>query len=171
MTHIDINAAYGEERKQKRASPLALFINVIKAKPDVGEDKHGAAFDKLILREEHEEELAELLREWRSLKYNSAFQTAVPPTEEELKERVEERKKRQKEREAEAAKQAAETLTSILSLDFLMPNGKTLQQSTGAECLKAAEHHAYLKDNLVKVVEKVGKRRLVRDVLSAKELQ
>lgn len=56
-------------------------------------------------------------------------------------------------------------------LDFEMPNGKTLGQSSGAECEKAATYHGQRNKWLLAIAKKVGKRGIVGEVLSNADLK
>jgi hypothetical protein len=145
-------------RRERKESPLGLYIAVIKERPAASEGAHKAALKRLILQDGYDDFLEALIEEWLSIKYSTALRAAAPPSVNEIKHRaVKRREERQK---LSAATESAKALIGARLLELIMPNGKPLSECTGAECVKFGGWYT-------KIGERVGPRRVVGKVLNA----
>lgn len=156
-------ATYQPKRKwrDRKDSPLGLYIAVIREAPAADERAHRAAFNNLILSDGYEDFLEALIDEWQGLRYTTALQAAKPPTISDIKTKAEKRKKA-REQLASATEQAKWLIGQRL-LDLVMPNGKQLRHCTGAECVRFGGLYT-------RIGERVGAAGLVGKVLSEDEL-
>ncbi len=136
-------------------SPLQLFVDLIRKKPTLGETKHKLSFKALILQEENEDYLRAMIDEWEAIKYSTAYNIAVPPTREEIVERREVAIESAAKERGQVYERAKGIITARL-LDFTLPTGKALRDSTGKECAKAGGWLSKISES-IKPGEVVGK--------------
>lgn len=153
--------ARAPRKKVTRENPLGLLISLIKEKPTAFEPAHLGNFRKTLLLPGYEDFLEAVIAEWFSLRYNTAYRAAFPPSKDEIRERA--LKRRALQTAQESAVVSAKLLIGERMLYFIMPNGKRLSECTGAECVKFG-------GQFTKIGKAVGARKKVGSVLSAADL-
>lgn len=118
--------------RNRKESPLGLYIAVIKERPGSSELAHKAAFKRLLLSEGYEDFVEAVVEEWQSIKYSTALRAAEPPSIKEIKQNVEQRKNERKE-EAALTDKVKQIIGATL-LDIVLPNGSRLRESTFKYC-------------------------------------
>lgn len=149
-----------KRQQSARSQVLALFTATIRELRGGAErrDEHTAEFLRLLKDDDNEDYRNEVLSQWARMKYTTALHAAYPPSSEDLKKQRDKSRRERKARE----KIKGKLIKGVLNL--VVPNGKHLGDCTGAECMSFGGW-------FVRVAEKVGPKRLVRDVLSEKQLR
>jgi hypothetical protein len=148
--------------RRQHANPLSLFIATIREAPvKANEHKHKNAFRELLFEPEYEDFLKAVVEEWISIKYSTARDAAKPVTAEDI--RTQHQAKKNAAADLQDKVNKASQQIKGRALQLVMPNGKRLSECTGAECCKFGGW-------FTKIGEKIGKRAIVGEALTEKEL-
>jgi hypothetical protein len=161
MTHIDAIVARAPRLRREKENPLGLFISIIRELPGADQATHRRKMHNLLLSPGYEDFLDAVTDEWMRIKYSTALRAAIPPSTKEIKARADKRK--QEEAKVSAAAAKAKALIGERLFNLMMPNGKPLNECTGAECVKFGGY-------FVTIGEAVGPRQIVGRVMTAGDL-
>lgn len=148
-------------RRKPQLRPLSLLVALIRKNQKLSEDEHKKQFRNLLNQDGYIEFVDAVIDEWLRLNYGNAAREAMPPTVEEIKARAAERRRQNK--QDESSVETAKAVIASRLLDFVMPNGKRLKDSTKAECLEAGGW-------LARIAAKVPPRKKVGEVLKEGDL-
>jgi hypothetical protein len=161
MMHTDTIIARAPRERQVKENPLGLLISIIRATPKADATSHRRKLRNLLLSAGYEDFLDAVIDEWQRIKYSTAFRAAVPPSTKDIKAKADKRKleavKEQK------ATERAKVLIGERLFNLVMPNGRPLNECTGAECVKFGGY-------FTKIGKAVGPRQIVGQVMTASDL-
>lgn len=143
-------------------NPLALLISTIREVGDKGEREHKTIFTQLLANPEYEEFRDAIIDEWIRIKYSTAVAAANPPTPAQLRQNLDVAKA--KVVEERRVVDAMKTKIKGRILRLMMPNGKRLEDCTGAECVEFGGWYTAIGE-YVGPYNLVGKVMKERDVL------
>ncbi len=112
-----------------RQDLIGSLLSVIRDNPNKTKSEHLDMFLTLVRRKGNETLVTACIDFFSSLNYNTVYSSAFPPSTAELRSRSDQRT----EKLAEKKQELATRLTGKL-MDLVLSTGKTLRDSTGAEC-------------------------------------
>lgn len=119
-------------------------------------------FRKMILTDGYQDYFDAIIHLCFSLQYKYAYNAVFPPTMADLD--IHAKRHREESAREDRAVDIAKSVIAARLLDCMMPNGKTLRQCTGAECIRVGGF-------FTKIGEKIGRDEIVGEAMTEADLQ